>query len=239
MTLLTPEPIPADPITPAEAGGTLVLALPKGRILSELAPMLARAGIEPAADFADEGSRRLRFETNHPTLDVVRVRSFDVATFVAHGAAQIGVCGADVLMEFDYDQIYAPLDLGIGRCRVSVAEPVALAGKDDIAAWSRVTVATKYPTITHRHFAARGIQAEVVHLNGAMELAPSLGLSRLIVDLVQTGSTLKANGLVETEVIANVTSRLIVNRTALKTRPEAIGAWIARFRAALAEAHAR
>ena len=239
MTLLTPEPIPADPITPAEAGGALVLALPKGRILKELAPLLARAGIEPAADFADEGSRRLRFETNHPTLDVVRVRSFDVATFVAHGAAQIGVCGADVLMEFDYDQIYAPLDLGIGRCRVSVAEPVVLAGKDDIAAWSRVTVATKYPTITHRHFAARGIQAEVVHLNGAMELAPSLGLARLIVDLVQTGSTLKANGLVESEVIANVTSRLIVNRTALKTRPEAIGAWIARFRAALAEAHAR
>jgi ATP phosphoribosyltransferase len=217
----------------------MVLALPKGRILSELSPLLVRAGIEPAADFSHEHSRRLRFETNHPTLDVVRVRSFDVATFVAHGAAQIGVCGADVLMEFDYDQIYAPLDLGIGRCRVSVAEPAALAGKDDIASCSRVTVATKYPTITHRHFAARGVQAEVVELNGAMELAPSLGLSRFIVDLVQTGSTLRANGLVETEVIANITSRLIVNRTALKTRPEAIGAWIARFRAALAEVHAR
>ncbi len=239
MEPLTTEPFPADPSTPAEAGGTLVLALPKGRILSELGPLLARAGIDPAAEFADEDSRRLRFETNHPTLDVVRVRSFDVATFVAHGAAQIGVCGADVLMEFDYDQIYAPLDLGIGRCRVSVAEPAATAGQDDIGAWSRVTVATKYPAITHRHFAARGVQAEVVELNGAMELAPSLGLSRLIVDLVQTGSTLRANGLVETEVIANVTSRLIVNRTALKTRPEAIGAWIARFRAALAEVHAR
>ncbi len=233
------ERFPADPSTPAEAGGPLVLALPKGRILSELAPLLARAGIEPAADFKDENSRRLRFETNHPGLDVVRVRSFDVATFVAHGAAQIGVCGADVLMEFDYDQIYAPLDLGIGRCRIAVAEPVASAGQDDIAAWSRVTVATKYPTIAHRYFAARGVQAEVVHLNGAMELAPSLGLARLIVDLVQTGSTLKANGLVETALIANVTSRLIVNRTALKTRPEAIGAWISRFRAALAEVHAR
>jgi ATP phosphoribosyltransferase len=231
--------IPADPSTPAEAGGALVLALPKGRILAELGPLLHRAGIAPAPDYADEDSRRLRFETNHPTLDVVRVRPFDVATFVAHGAAQIGVCGADVLMEFDDDEVYAPLDLGIGRCRVSVAEPAADAGAEDVAALSRVTVATKYPNIARRHFARKGVQAEVVHLNGAMELAPSLGLSRVIVDLVQTGSTLRANGLVETEVIANVTSRLIVNRTALKTRPEAIGAWIARFRAALAERDAR
>ena len=230
-------PIPdTRPMAPAEAGGATILAVPKGRILAELGPLLARAGIRPAADYADEDSRRLRFETNDPSLDVVRVRPFDVATFVAHGAAHIGVCGADVLMEFDYDQIYAPLDLGIGRCRVSVAEPAATAGSDDPSRWSRVTVATKYPNIAHRHFAARGVQAEVVHLNGAMELAPSLGLARLIVDLVQTGSTLKANGLRETEVIAKVTSRLIVNRTALKTRPEAIGAWIARFRAALLSA---
>ena len=160
---------------------------------------------------------------------MIRVRSFDVATFVAHGAAQIGICGADVLMEFDYPEIYAPLDLGIGRCRVSIAEPV-VTQPDDPSRWSRITVATKYPNIAQRHFAARGVQAEIVHLNGAMELAPSMGLSRLIVDLVQTGSTLKANGLRETEVIATITSRLIVNRTALKTRPEAIGAWIARFR---------
>jgi ATP phosphoribosyltransferase len=224
----------ADPtaLAPAETG-PVILAVPKGRILKELGPVLARAGIHPAADYADESSRRLRFETSDPALDVVRVRSFDVATFVAHGAAQIGVCGADVLMEFDYPEIYAPLDLGIGHCRISVAEPAATAGTDDPSRWSRVTVASKYPSITHRHFAARGVQAEVVHLNGAMELAPSLGISRLIVDLVQTGSTLKANGLAETEVIARVTSRLIVNRTALKTRPEAIGAWIARFRAAL------
>lgn len=235
----TVHPLAVDPMTPAGLGGPLVLALPKGRILAELGPLLARAGVAPAADYVDEDSRRLRFETNHPSLDVVRVRPFDVATFVAHGAAQIGVCGADVLMEFDYDQIYAPLDLGIGRCRVSIAEPATRVAHDEIAAWSRVTVATKYPAIAHRHFAARGVQAEIVHLNGAMELAPSLGLARLIVDLVQTGSTLRANGLVETEVIAHVTSRLIVNRTALKTQPEAIGAWIARFRAAMAEADAR
>ncbi|MFM7778970.1 MAG: ATP phosphoribosyltransferase [Alphaproteobacteria bacterium] len=208
------------------------MALPKGRILKELHPVLARAGLIPAEDYADEDSRRLRFPTNDSSVDVIRVRPFDVATFVAHGAAAIGVCGADVLMEFDYPEIYAPLDLGIGRCRVSVAEPVN-ATPDDPRRWSRVTVATKYPNIAQRHYAARGIQAEIVHLNGAMELAPSMGLARLIVDLVQTGSTLKANGLQETEVIAHVTSKLIVNRTALKTRPEAIGAWIARFRAAL------
>ena len=217
---------------PAETDAPLVIALPKGRILKELHPVLSRAGLIPAEDYADEDSRRLRFPTNDPTVDVIRVRPFDVATFVAHGAAAIGVCGADVLMEFDYPEIYAPLDLGIGRCRVSIAEPVN-AIPDDPRRWSRITVATKYPNIAQRHFATRGVQAEIVHLNGAMELAPSMGLARLIVDLVQTGSTLKANGLKEGEVIAHVTSKLIVNRTALKTRPEAIGAWIARFRAAL------
>ncbi|HWL79871.1 MAG TPA: ATP phosphoribosyltransferase [Roseomonas sp.] len=227
-------PISNSPAVATDEAQPFVLALPKGRILKEVGPLLTRAGITPAEDFHHESSRRLRFETNHPGLDVIRVRSFDVATFVAFGAAQIGICGADVLMEFDYPEIYAPLDLGIGRCRVSVAEPSAEAGQDDMARHSRVAVATKYPNIARRHFAAKGIQAEVVHLNGAMELAPSLGLSRLIVDLVQTGSTLKANGLVETDVIAHITSRLIVNRTALKTQPEAITGWLSRFRAALA-----
>lgn len=218
----------------AEQTGPLVLALPKGRILDECGPLLEAAGIAPAPDYADESSRRLRFPTNHADLDVVRVRSFDVATFVAFGGAQIGICGSDVLLEFDYPEIYAPLDLGIGACRISVAEPAATAGQDDPATWSRVRVATKYPNIARRHYAARGIHVDVVHLNGAMELAPGLGLTRQIVDLVATGSTLRANGLVETEVITHVTSRLIVNRTALKTRPEAVGAWIARFRDALA-----
>ncbi len=217
-----------------EATGPLILAVPKGRILQECAPLLARAGISPHPDFINEDSRMLRFPTDDPLLDLVRVRSFDDATFVALGAAQIGICGADVLMEFDYPEIYAPLDLRIGACRVSVAEPAETAGSDDPRTWSRVRVATKYPNIARRHYAARGINADVVHLNGAMELAPGLGLTRLIVDLVATGGTLRANGLVETEVIARVTSRLIVNRTALKTRPEQIGAWIARFRTALA-----
>ncbi|MFN7634503.1 MAG: ATP phosphoribosyltransferase, partial [Acetobacteraceae bacterium] len=174
-------PLPARDAAP-DATAPIILALPKGRILDAAGGLLAAAGILPAPDFADEESRRLRFETNDPGIDVVRVRPFDVATFVAHGAAAIGICGADVLMEFDYPEIYAPLDLGIGRCRVSVAEPASTAGQDDPSRWSRVTVATKYPNIAQRHFAARGVQAEIVHLNGAMELAPSLGLSRLIVD---------------------------------------------------------
>ncbi len=217
-----------------ETASPVILALPKGRILGECGPLLARAGIRPDASLFDEDSRHLRFATDDPALDVVRVRPFDVATFVAFGGAALGICGADVLMEFDYPEIYAPLDLGIGACRISVAEPRATAGSDDSRTWSTVRVASKYPNVARRHYAGRGVQAEVVHLNGAMELAPVLGLSRVIVDLVATGSTLKANGLVETEVIAPITSRLIVNRTALKTRPEAIGGWIARFREALA-----
>jgi ATP phosphoribosyltransferase len=215
------------------ANDNLVMALPKGRILKELTPLLARAGIEPEPGFLDEGDRRLRFRTSNPHLDLVRVRSFDVATFVAFGGAQLGVAGNDVIMEFDYPELYAPLDLDIGHCRLSVAEPRELSAQDDPARWSHVRVATKYPHITKRHFAARGVQAECIKLNGAMELAPGLGLCRRIVDLVSTGSTLKANGLVEVEAIAHVTSRLVVNRAALKTRPQEVGGWIDRFRGAL------
>ncbi|MCC7428079.1 MAG: ATP phosphoribosyltransferase [Alphaproteobacteria bacterium] len=231
------------PAAPAPAAAQpdlkLVLAVPKGRILKELGPLLAAAGVAADPGIFNEDDRRLRFPTSDPALDLVRVRSFDVATFVAFGAAHLGVCGGDVLMEFDYDTLYAPLDLGIGRCRLSVAEPRSAAGQDDPARWSFVRVASKYPRLTRKHFAARGVQAEIVHLNGAMELAPSLGLCRLIVDLVQTGGTLRANGLVEIEQIAEVTSRLIVNRAALKTAPEAVGGWIERFRAAMAAAGQR
>ena len=214
----------------------IVLALPKGRILEEVMPLVRRAGIEPEAAFDDPKSRQLRFATNHPEVDVIRVRSFDAATFVAFGAAQIGVVGNDVLMEFDYPEIYAPLDLGIGYCRMAVAEPAELAGDDDPAQWSHIRVATKYPNITGRHFAARGVQAECIKLNGAMELAPRMDLCQRIVDLVSTGSTLKANGLVEIEQIAEITSRLAVNRTALKTRPDEMRRWIERFREAVDEA---
>ncbi|GAB3448775.1 ATP phosphoribosyltransferase [Insolitispirillum peregrinum] len=207
----------------------LVIALPKGRILDEAMPLVRAAGIEPEPAFDDPKSRQLTFATNHPHIRIIRVRSFDVATFVAFGAAHLGVCGNDVLMEFGYPEIYAPLDLGIGPCRLAVAEPVALSDSDDPSSWSHIRVATKYPEVTKRHFAARGVQAECIKLNGAMELAPSLGLCRRIVDLVSTGSTLKANGLVEIEHIADVTSRLIVNRAALKTRPTEMNGWIASF----------
>ena len=207
----------------------LVLALPKGRILDEVIGLVKRAGIEPEPAFDDPDARQLRFATNRPDLFIIRVRSFDVATFVAFGAAQLGVAGNDVLMEFDYPEIYAPLDLNVGRCRLAVAEPKEMMASDDPTRWSHVRVATKYPEITKRHFAARGVQAECIKLNGALELAPQLGLCQRIVDLVSSGKTLKANGLVEVEQIAEVTSRLVVNRAALKTRFAEINPWIERF----------
>ena len=214
------------------ANDRLTLAVPRGRILSELVPLLARAGIEPEAAFVDEDARQLRFATNQPALEIVRVRSFDVATFVAFGAAQLGVAGNDVIMEFDYPELYAPVDLKIGQCRLSVAEPREIGERDDPARWSHIRIATKYPRITRQHFARRGVQAECITLSGAMELAPGLGLCRRIVDLVSTGATLTANDLVEVEQIARVSARLLVNRAALKTRPQEMAGWIDRFREA-------
>ena len=200
----------------------IIIAVPKGRILDEALPLLARVGIEPEPAFADESSRALRFTTNQPGIELIRVRAFDVATFVAHGAAQLGIVGSDVLAEFAYSELYAPVDLGIGHCRLSVAEPAEMAASDDPRGWSHVRIATKYPHVTKAHFAGRGVQAECVKLNGAMELAPLLGLAPRIVDLVSSGRTLKENGLVEVEVIAEVTSRLVVNRAAFKTRADVV-----------------
>ncbi|WP_116090997.1 ATP phosphoribosyltransferase [Sphingomonas crusticola] len=210
----------------------IIIAIPKGRILAEVMPLFARAGIEPEAAFADEDSRALRFATNRADIGLIRVRAFDVATFVAHGAAQLGIVGSDVLMEFDYSELYAPVDLGIGHCRLSVAEPRELAERDDPRDWSHVRVATKYPNVTRRHFEARGVQAECVKLNGAMEIAPVLGLSSRIVDLVSSGRTLAENGLVEVETIAEVSARLIVNRAAFKTRARDVLPLIEAFREA-------
>ncbi len=210
----------------------LILALPKGRILGEVLPLLARAGIEPEPEFSDPATRKLRFDTSDPGIEIIRVRAFDVATFVAFGAAHFGVAGSDVIMEFDYPELYAPLDLDIGKCRLSVAAPQSVVAVDNPARWSHVRVATKYPNLTQRHFARRGVQAECIKLNGAMELAPTLGLCRRIVDLVSTGGTLKANGLVEIETIAEISSRLVVNRAALKTRATTLTGWIDRIREA-------
>lgn len=206
----------------------LTFAVPKGRILDEALPVMARAGVFPADAFHDTKDRSLSFATTRADMRLIRVRAFDVATFVAHGAAQVGIVGSDVVEEFNYSDLYAPVDLDIGHCRLSVAEPVG--GADSIDGASHVRVATKYPGITRRHFEAQGIQAECVKLNGAMELAPSLGLSGRIVDLVSTGATLKQNGLVETAKIMEISARLIVNRAALKTDPR-VAALVEAFRA--------
>lgn len=220
-------------VIPFNDAAPVRLALPKGRILKELRPILNAADIRPEAAFDDPDARQLRFRANVPGLEIVRVRSFDVAAFVAYGGADIGVAGHDVLMEFNDPEVYSPLDLGIGKCRLAVAELAEMAPGDDPSRWSHVRIATKYPNVTARHFAARGVQAECIKLNGAMELAPVLGLCSRIVDLVSTGSTLKANGLVEVEHIADISSRLIVNRTQLKTRSNLMKGWIERFRQAL------
>ncbi|MGB0719832.1 MAG: ATP phosphoribosyltransferase [Bdellovibrionales bacterium] len=209
----------------------LILAIPKGRILEELMPILNACGITPEDDFSSEKSRKLQFTTNHDDLDIIRVRAFDVATFVAYGGAHLGVVGSDVIEEFDYDELYAPVDLNIGTCRLSVAMPEGTPAPN--ARPSHIRIATKYPNLTSRHFAKSGVQAECIKLNGAMEIAPALGLCNRIVDLVSTGGTLKANHLKETETILNVSSRLIVNRTVLKTDTDRIGDWVEKFRSAV------
>lgn len=211
----------------------LILAVPKGRILEELMPVLTACDIKPEDDFTNSKSRKLQFTTNHPRLDIIRVRAFDVATFVAYGGAHLGVVGSDAIEEFNYSEIYAPLDLNIGHCRLSVAMPEDEAKKEDPRQWSHIRVATKYPGLTARHFAARGVQTECIKLNGAMEIAPALGLAKRIVDLVSTGGTLKANNMVEIEKILDVSSRLIVNRTIQKTHAAEITGWIDRFRQAV------
>ncbi len=208
----------------------LVIALPKGRILKEVMPLVRAVGIEPEPAFDDPNSRLLHFKTNHPNISIIRVRSFDVATFVAFGAAQLGVAGNDVLLEHNYPEIYAPVDLDIGHCYLAVAQPADMQEDNDPSRWSHVRIATKYPNLTKGFFADQGIQAECIKLSGAMELAPGLGLCRRIVDLVSSGATLKANGLVEVEKLLDITSRLVVNRAALKTRSVELNGWIEKFR---------
>ena len=205
----------------------LTFAVPKGRILDEALPVMARAGVVPEAAFHDKGSRALSFACEDGEMRLIRVRAFDVATFVAFGAAQAGIVGSDVIEEFDFSELYAPVDLAIGHCRLSVAVPK---GAVRNTGTSHIRVATKYPNITHRWFEEQGVQAECIKLNGAMELAPSLGLAGQIVDLVSTGRTLQDNGLVETDTIMQVSARLIVNRAALKTDAR-VAALVETFRA--------
>ena len=192
------------------------IALSKGRILEESLPLLAQAGVVPAEDPLT--SRKLIIDTNRADVKLTVIRAQDVPTYVQFGAADLGIAGKDVLMEYEGDGLYELLDLKISRCRLSVAEPAKLATRDDPSTWTRVRVATKYPNITKRHFAAKGIQTDIIKLYGSMELAPLVGLSDRIVDLVSTGQTLKANGLVEVEHIADVSAWLVANRASMKMK---------------------
>lgn len=214
----------------------ITLALPKGRLSKTLGPLLANAGLEiEPAYFADE-DRRLVFATSQDHVQVVPVKPFDVATIVAVGGAQLGIVGSDVLEEFDFSELYVPLAFPFGACRLSVAAPK---GFQPPKAGERVRVATKYPSLTRRYFERQGISPDIINLNGAMELAPLLGISDCIVDLVSTGATLKANKLVEFDTVLGSTARLIVGRQAYKTEGQPLMALIDAFRALSAQAQAQ
>ena len=209
----------------------IIMAVPKGRILDELVPLMEKAMIIPEKAFFDKKDRRLLFSSNISWLKIIRVRSFDVATFVAFGGADIGVAGFDVLKEFNYPELYIPIDLKIGACHLSIAEPKNYNKDDNI----QLKIATKYPNITNSYFAEKGINVNCIKMNGAMEIAPKLEMADKIVDLVSSGKTLIANDLVEVENILNVTSHLVINRTAFKTRSKNIRDIMVFFREALNE----
>ena len=195
----------------------IIIAIPRGRIIKELKKILLKTSFAPENDLFDDKSRKLTFLSKNKNINFIKVRAFDACTFVAFGAAHIGIAGEDVIKEFDYSEIYAPLELNIGHCRLSVAALKTLLKKEDPQTWSNIRVATKYPNISRDYFANKGIQVEAIKLNGSMELAPSLNMCRRIVDLVSTGATLRANGLKEIDEIMKVQSKLIINRSAFKT----------------------
>jgi len=207
----------------------ITIALSKGRILTQALPLLGEAGITPCEDPAS--SRKLVLDTNLGDVKLVVIRAADVPTFVEYGAADFGVAGKDVLLEYGGTNLYEPLDLGIARCRMMVAAPEQSIGSESRP---RLRVATKYVKTARRYFAAQGVQAEIVKLYGSMELAPLVGLADRIVDLVDTGKTLRANGLVPIEKISDISSRLIVNKAAMKMKHDRIKALIDLLAAAVA-----
>lgn len=204
----------------------LTIALTKGRILKETLPLFARAGIEPLEDV--HTSRKLVFDTTVADIKMVIIRGTDVPTYVRHGAADMGVVGKDVLLEHGAEGLYEPLDLGIARCRLMTAGPVGWSGGG-----ARIRVASKFANITKRYFAEQGVHADVIKLYGAMELAPIMNLADLIVDIVDTGNTLRANGMEPLEEIAKISSRLIVNKAAMRSRYETISRVIDNLTAAV------
>jgi ATP phosphoribosyltransferase len=197
----------------------ITIAIPKGRILEESVALFGSIGIDCKELLSD--SRKLIFENAEQKMRYMIVRATDVPTYVEYGSADLGIVGKDTLMEQDKD-LYEPLDLKFGYCRMMVAEPTCLATTDDPSGWSHIRIATKYPHVAESYFAAKGIQVEIIKLYGSIELAPLVGLSERIVDLVSTGETLRQNGLVEVETIAEITTRLIVNRASLKTKHKRI-----------------
>ena len=207
----------------------IIIALPKGRILKQVLPIFDKVGIIPEKSFFNEKDRKLKFETNISNIKLIIVRSFDVATFLIYGAAHIAIIGSDVLEEFNHSEIYSPIDFKIGLCRLVVATTKEILSDEDPLTWSYVRVATKYPNLTSEHFKKRGVHADCIKLNGAMELAPSIGLCRRIVDLSESGETLKANGLIEIEEIMKVSTRLAVNRNAYKTNFKEINKILSKF----------
>jgi len=202
---------------------TITFALPKGRIMQDSMELFAQVGVT-CPEMAEE-NRKLVFENREDQFRFMAVRATDVPTYVEYGCADIGVVGKDTLLEQGKD-LYEPLDLNFGYCRLVVAEPKELSDRDDPANWSNIRVATKYPNITERYFASKGIQVELIKLYGSIELAPLVGLSERIVDLVSTGKTLRDNGMIEVETIAEVTTRLVVNRASMKTKHKRIMAII-------------
>ncbi len=206
----------------------ILLAIPKGRILEELIPLFTKNGLQPEKDFFNENSRKLVFATNFKNLEIVKVRSFDVATFVKFGAADLGICGKDVLEEFSSQEIFPVLDLGIGKCRLSVAAKES--SQLNLQNISHIRVATKYSEIAKKYFAENGVQAEAIKLNGSIEIAPQLGLCDFILDLVSSGKTLVENNMVELTKIMDVSSYLIVNRASFKTKNVEVNKLIALFK---------
>ena len=206
----------------------LTLALPKGRLLDGALDLLAGLGV----DGVDAESRKLIFTDQRRGLRLLFLKPADVPAYVTYGAADLGIVGKDILLEQAPD-VYEPLDLGFGFCRLVVAEPRELWERDDPAKWSLVRVATKYPRLTEEYFSERGVQVEIVRLDGSIELAPLIGLAERIVDLVQSGETLRANGLVEVAEIARSTARLIVNRASMKTEHAAVTGLIDQMKGAV------
>ena len=195
----------------------LTLALPKGRLLEPAIELLRELGVSAV----DPESRKLIFKDPGRGLEILLLKPADIPAYVTYGAADLGIVGKDIVLEQEPD-VYEPLDLGFGFCRLVIAEPRELWERDDPAKWSWVRVATKYPRLTEQYFSSRGIQVEMVRLDGSIELAPLVGLAERIVDLVQSGETLRANGLVEVAEITRSTARVIVNRASMKTEYAAV-----------------